>query len=109
MCRYIGGMKPKPMAPPPLNPETLERVADLLRLLAHPQRLRIVELLQGAGELPVHDIMEQAGLPQAVASQHLNQMKRVGLLASTRKGKEVWYAIADPRSLTILDCMRSKQ
>ena len=87
----------------------LERMAATLRLLAHPHRLKIIELLEGGSGLPVHEIMERVGLPHAATSQHLNQMKRAGLVASRRNGREVHYLIADPRSITILNCIRKQQ
>lgn len=89
--------------------ETLRQMADTLRLIAHPHRLRIIEMLEAAGTAPVHQITVRLGLPQAATSQHLNQMRRRSLLRSERRGKEVWYSIADPRSLTILNCIRKKQ
>lgn len=91
-----------------LSAELLERTAAMLRVLAHPHRLKIVEILQGEGEAPVHRIMERLGLPQAALSQHLNHMRRSGLLSARRRGREVWYAISDPSSLTILECIRRK-
>lgn len=93
-----------------LSLELLERTADMLRLLAHPYRLRVIEYLEGRHDgAPVMDIQAHVDLPHAATSQHLNQMKRAGLLKSERHGKEVWYAINDPRTLTILGCIRKKQ
>ncbi len=89
--------------------ELLERMAEILKLLAHAHRLKIVEVLERDGELPVFELVNKLALPQAVTSQHLNAMKRVGLLQADRRGKEVWYSIADPRALTILDCIRKKK
>lgn len=80
----------------------------MLRLLAHPQRLRVVECLERMGEAPVFAITGSLGLAPAAVSQHLNQMKRVGLVRSARRGKQVWYEIADPRALTILGCIRKQ-
>ena len=90
-----------------LSAEILGRMAQVLRLLAHPDRLRIIEILE-AGAAPVHGVVDGLGLPQAATSQHLNQMRRIGLVTAERRGKEVWYAIADPRSLSILNCIRGK-
>lgn len=87
----------------------LEKMAEVLKLLAHVHRLRIIDVLERTGDVPVYEITAQLGLPQAVTSQHLNAMKRVGLLHAKRRGKEVWYSIADPRALTILDCIRNKE
>ena len=87
----------------------LQRMAGVLRVLAHPHRLKIVELLQREQEAPVYLIQERLGLPQATISQHLNHMRRAGLLESARRGKQVWYGLADPSALTILDCIRKKR
>lgn len=91
-----------------LSVELLERMAGALKILAHVQRLKLVEILQREGEAPVHVLMERVGLPQATISQHLNQMRRAGLVRAVRRGKEVWYSISDPSALTILDCIRKK-
>lgn len=93
-----------------LSLEVLDRVATMLKLLAHPHRLKVIEYLEDKEDgAPVMDIMAHVDLPHAATSQHLNQMKRVGLLRSERRGKEVWYTIADPRALTILGCIRKQQ
>lgn len=89
-----------------LSVELLARMAETLKLLAHPRRLKIVEILDVKGPSPVHVVADELGLPQAATSQHLNQMKRVGLINADRKGKEVWYSVEDPRALTILGCIR---
>ena len=91
-----------------LSIEMLERVGEVLKVLAHPHRLKIVEILEGSKGLPVHTIAEKLELPHAATSQHLNHMKRVGILSAQRNGKEVNYAIADARSISILKCIRSK-
>lgn len=88
--------------------EELARVGEVLKVLAHPCRLKIVEILEGSDGKPVHEIQQGVDLSHAATSQHLNQMRRAGLVASERRGKEVWYRISDERSLTILNCIRSK-
>ena len=89
--------------------EELGRMAQVLKLLAHPYRLKIIDLLETRGEAPVHELVGRLSLPQAVTSNHLTRMRRMGLVASERRGKEVWYRIGDRRSLTILNCMRAKK
>jgi ArsR family transcriptional regulator len=91
-----------------LSIEMLERMAQVLKLLAHPQRLRIIDYLDRKDEAPVHEIMHDLDLPQAITSHYLGQMRRIGLIRSLRKGREVWYQVDDRRALTILDCMRKK-
>jgi len=88
--------------------EVLERLADSLRVLAHPDRLKIIEVLEQEETASVGEIEAALGRPQSVISQHLGRMKRAGLLDSTRCGKNVCYRISDKRSLTILNCVRGK-
>jgi DNA-binding transcriptional ArsR family regulator len=87
----------------------LERVARMLRLLAHSHRLKIVEALDVGGAQPVFELMGKIGLPQAATSQHLNLMRRAGLVEAERRGREIWYDIADRRCLGVLNCIREKR
>jgi DNA-binding transcriptional ArsR family regulator len=101
-------MKTKSLCGTELSHEVLTRMAQVLKLLAHPHRLKVIEILENEDEAPVHVIVERLGLPQGTTSQHLNQMRRANLISAERRGKEVWYRIADRRSLTILNCIRGK-
>ena len=94
--------------PKQLSIVDLTRMAKVLKLLAHPYRLKIVDLLDSGGPAPVHALVRGLSLPQAAVSTHLRLMLRVDLVAAERRGKEVWYSVADRRSLSILDCMRNK-
>ncbi len=95
--------------PQNLSIDDLARMAKVLKLLAHPYRLKIVDILETEDAVPVHALMERLDLPQAVVSNHLQKMLRAGLVACQRRGKEVWYSVGDRRSLTILNCMRTKK
>lgn len=89
----------------PIPDEALDMAAAALRVLAHPQRLRIVEAIERRPR-SVGEIAEIVGLPQAACSQHLSNMRAHGLLRASREGREVHYAIADPRAVAVLDCIR---
>jgi DNA-binding transcriptional ArsR family regulator len=95
--------------PQNLSIADLARMAKVLKLLAHPYRLKIVDILETEDTVPVHALMERLDLPQAAVSNHLRKMLRAGLVARQRRGKEVWYSVGDRRSLTILNCMRAKK
>jgi DNA-binding transcriptional ArsR family regulator len=86
----------------------LQQAATVLRVLAHPHRLRMCELLL-AGRMPVHALAEHLNIPSNAASQHLNIMRAHGLLASEREGKIVYYRVVDPRATWVLDCIRNHQ
>ena len=105
----LKGMKVKIQScPENLSIADLARMAKVLKLLAHPYRLKIIDLLESKESAPVHVLVERLDLPQAVTSNHLKKMLRIGLVECQRRGKEVWYSLGDRRSLTILNCMRSK-
>jgi DNA-binding transcriptional ArsR family regulator len=85
--------------------EELDRVAQVLRIMAHPHRLKALEVLRVRNGAPVHEVAALLELSPAATSQLLNQMRRVGLVGAKRRGREVWYEIADPRSVKVLDCI----
>jgi DNA-binding transcriptional ArsR family regulator len=78
--------------------------ADLLRALAHPVRLRIVDLLSG-GELCVKGLEELLGVSQSSVSQHLSRLRYAGLIESERRGHLVCYRLAGPRAESILQAV----
>jgi len=78
----------------------------MLRLLAHPHRLKIVETLERAGAAPVHELTARLRLPQAAVSGHLARMRAAGLVAAERRGREMRYRVADGRSVSVLNCIR---
>jgi ArsR family transcriptional regulator len=65
-----------------------------LKALADPDRLRIIQTLQ-QGPLPVGKICQRLAAPLANVSHHLKQLRTAGLVARTRKGRFVFYALAD--------------
>lgn len=85
--------------------EVLEKAAAVLRVLAHPQRLRIVELLAD-GPKHVGELAQRLELAQNAVSQHLNFMKAHGILESKREGRSVSYSVIHPNALTVLGCIR---
>jgi len=88
-----------------LDPQVLVEAAEMVRVLGHPVRLRIVELLE-AGEQTVTQLQEGLEAPQALVSQQLARMRAAGIVAGRRGGSNVWYSIADPRVVRMLDCLR---
>jgi DNA-binding transcriptional ArsR family regulator len=78
-----------------------EKGADLLRVLASPLRLAIIDRL-ATGDRCVHELMEFVGLPQTQVSQHLRLLKDAGLVAGRRRGREVVYSLLDPQVLSII-------
>lgn len=89
-----------------LPTETLDAAAECLRVMAHPARIRMVEILM-QGEFAVHEIAELCDLPPAQACEHLRRLKGHGLLSSQRRGKTVYYQIAHPTLPRLVGCIRA--
>jgi DNA-binding transcriptional ArsR family regulator len=79
--------------------------ADFFRILGHPVRVRILELLRD-GERTVGDLQGQLGLDSSGTSQHLGALRRQGLLESRREGTSVYYRVRDPRLFQLLEVAR---
>jgi ArsR family transcriptional regulator len=73
--------------------------------LAHAHRLELVEQL-AQGERSVELLAERTGLSIANTSQHLQQMRRAGIIAARRDGKFVFYRLADESVLDLLAALR---
>lgn len=78
-------------------------LADLLKALAHPTRIKILELLKG-GELCVCDLIPRLGLEQSNVSQHLAVLRREGLVSSYKDGLRVIYRVEHPEVFDLLGC-----
>ena len=83
----------------------IERAAEVLKTVAHPLRLRIVELLE-LGEKSVNELKQLLGVTQPLTSQHLSQMRMRGVLGSRREGTLVYYSIANPDVVKVIHCIR---
>jgi ArsR family transcriptional regulator len=83
----------------------IERAAAVLKTVAHPLRLRIVELLE-SGDKSVNELKELLGVTQPLTSQHLSQMRMRGVLGSRREGTLVYYSIANPDVVKVIHCIR---
>jgi DNA-binding transcriptional ArsR family regulator len=84
----------------PESEQLFERIADRLKAMADPMRLRILHELQ-QGERCVSDILAEVGGSQANVSKHLSVLRRVGLVEGRREGVNVLYRISDPTVFAI--------
>lgn len=89
-----------------MNEEIAQKVAVVLKAVAHPVRLNIIELLENK-ELSVGQIVDSLNQPQAVISQHLVLMKDKGVLDCRRDGKRVIYEIRNKNVINLLHCVYS--
>jgi DNA-binding transcriptional ArsR family regulator len=87
--------------------ERLAEAAECLKILAHPHRLRIVELLL-KDRYTVGELAEKCGIPSNIASGHLRLMQRCGFLASEREGRNIYYKVTDPCLSSFMACIRER-
>lgn len=102
MIRALSEMEPTAER---IEQERIAHAAAVLKAVAHPVRLRIVEFLE-TGEKSVTELKDLLGVTQPLTSQHLSQMRMRGVLASRRNGSQVYYAIANPDVVKVINCIR---
>lgn len=83
----------------------LEQAAAVLKVLAHPHRLKMVELLSRR-RYSVGELAEQLQLAPNAVSQHLNQMKDRGILSVEREGRTAYYRVTNPNAGNVIRCIR---
>ncbi len=88
-----------------LSMDALSDAAACLKVMAHPVRLRIVEILM-QGDFQVREIAAMCGVKQHQACEHLRLMQSCGLLKSERRGQSVFYKIASEQLPALLNCVR---
>lgn len=87
--------------------ESLAQAAECLKTLAHPHRLRMVQMLL-QGEFTVGELAEACELPSHMASEHLRLMQRCGMLSSIKDGRRVYYRVSEPQLESIMQCIEHR-
>lgn len=88
-----------------LQAQKLDHCASVLKAIAHPLRIAIIELLEDQDKLSVTEIHEQLQVEQAVASHHLGILKNKGVLVSHRDGKNMRYELKHRQITRIIEIM----
>ena len=94
-------------SPKLISLEALGQAAECLRTLAHPHRLRIVQMLL-QGSYTVGELAEACEIPSHMASEHLRLMQHCGLLTSRRDGRRNYYEIGEPHLKDIMSCIQGR-
>lgn len=88
------------------NRPLYEIKANLFKGLAHPYRIRVLEILAGVSEAPVSDLIFETGLEASHLSQHLSVLRKYGLVTSERRASVVYYRLAFPQVAELLRVAR---
>lgn len=88
-----------------LTPEQLEKAASMLKAIAHPMRIAIINYLDDGKKLTVTQIHELLNLEQSTTSHHLGILKDKGVLSSAREGKNTYYSLRHDNLNNIVECI----
>lgn len=88
-----------------LSDGVLEKAAECLKVMAHPVRLKMVNLMM-TGDFAVHQIAAHCGATASQTCEHLRLLKGYGLLDSVRKGRTVYYKILSPQLPGLIQCIQ---
>jgi len=86
--------------------ERLEARANILKALAHPTRLFIIEQLE-QNECSVNELTAMVSVDVSTVSKHLSQLKQVGLICDEKRGNQVFYRLAVPCVMNFFDCVEA--
>ncbi len=90
-----------------LNKEKLEKAAYILKAVAHPTRLAIIQLLDIEENMMVNEICETLNCEQSLISHHLINMKLRGILKSHKDGLNVYYSLKEREITNLLTCIEN--
>ncbi|ADY54181.1 regulatory protein ArsR [Pseudopedobacter saltans DSM 12145] len=88
-----------------LSPEKLEKAAFILKTVAHPIRLKVIELLSGTTKMSVNELCVALDCEQSLVSHHLNNMRLKGLLSAEKQGVQVFYSLKEKELVGLLECI----
>lgn len=98
-------MAKKDNAPP--TEMDAERAAECLKIIAHPWRLRMTQMMLRDRHM-VSELADVCGIVPSLALEHLRLMQRAALLESERDGRRVYYIVSAPHLADALLCVESR-
>lgn len=87
--------------------ESLGEAAECLKTLAHPHRLRMVQMLLQQ-RYTVGELAEACEIASHMASEHLRLLQRCGFLSATKEGRFVYYQVTQPMLNKIMGCIEER-
>jgi ArsR family transcriptional regulator len=88
------------------SPELQILKAQFFRALAHPVRIRLLEVLVETGETSVQDLQRTLGIEQPIVSQQLARLRASGIVVGRKHGAVTRYGVADPLIADVLQVAR---
>ena len=85
----------------------LEKIASILKTVAHPTRLGIINLLEIYDTLSVGDICKHLDTEQSLTSHHLLTMRLRGLIKVKREGRSMMYSLKEKDLIKLIECLEN--
>lgn len=89
--------------------EKLERAAYMLKCVAHPMRISIIDLLEQRNRLTVSQMQEVLKIEQSLLSHHLINMRDKGIVETHREGKHIYYFLTDTNITRIIHIIQGSK
>lgn len=90
-----------------MEEKNLVKAAYILKTIAHPVRLAIIDELRNNNQAAVSDICKSLNIEQSIISHHLINMKLRGLLKSTKLGQQVFYSLKERNLVQVIQCVNN--
>ncbi len=90
-----------------LTAESLEKASELLKAIAHPVRISIIECFEKEQRLTVTQIYNMLEIGQATVSHHLGIMRDKRVLSAKREGKNIYYSLKNDSIKLLLNCIKN--
>lgn len=81
--------------------QKLDKLSELMRALAHPLRLRMIEFIDDQKSVNVNKIYKSLEIEQSIASQHLSILRNANVVFAKREGKFVFYKVNYPLVISV--------
>jgi DNA-binding transcriptional ArsR family regulator len=86
--------------------KTFDSAARMLKAVAHPARVKIIDCLSQEKRLSVNELKERLDITQSMTSQHLAQLRNTGVLGSRKEANVCYYYILNKNVLKLLECVK---
>ncbi len=90
-----------------IETDKLLLAVTMLKVIAHPIRLAVVDLLTENKRMTLLEIQEALGIEQAIASQHITLMEDKGVLLSEKVGRNKYVSLRFPKMKNIINCLEN--
>lgn len=98
---------PRNKTPELMGMEALNQAVECLKTLAHPHRLRMVQMLL-RGEYTVGELADACAISSPMASEHLRLMQRCGFLDASKEGRFVYYRVIESHLANLMACVEAR-